>query len=215
LLFQKLTVSVIMLRPQAFLPFLPTCNPQCFLSMLKFYCRFFPGSASVLLPFTDACKGTGQLSWTPSMQSAFQAAKMSLAVPLQHPEHLAVLSFATGLRNWKIWRRFRFQLLFRVIYIHIHLRIRIHICVHIRKRIQNCACMYMYIYIYEYVYVNVYVFITVYVYIYSNTYFYSTYSIQTHIDIHKCTYTFSIPTPIPIHAYTYTLLIRIRMCTYS
>jgi hypothetical protein len=40
-------------------------------------------------------KGTGQLSWISSMQCAFQAAKTSLAVLLQHPEPLAVLSLAT------------------------------------------------------------------------------------------------------------------------
>jgi hypothetical protein len=53
--------------------------------------------ARILQPLSDAGKGTGSLSWTPSMRSAFQAAKVSLAsaVPFQQPTPSAVLSLAT------------------------------------------------------------------------------------------------------------------------
>jgi hypothetical protein len=71
---------------------------QKFLGMLNFYHRFLPGIAKVLKPLTDATSGTGQLSWTPAMQLAFDTAKSLLAsaVPLHHQHPSAKLSSATN-----------------------------------------------------------------------------------------------------------------------
>jgi hypothetical protein len=65
--------------------------------MLNFYHCFLPGTAKVLKPLTDAMSGTGQLSWTPDMQLAFDTAKslLAYAVSLQHPHPSAKLSLAT------------------------------------------------------------------------------------------------------------------------
>ncbi len=70
---------------------------QKFLGMLNFYRRSLPGIAKVLKPLTDSTSGTGQLSWTPDMQLAFDTAKSLLAsaVRLLHPYPFAKLSLAT------------------------------------------------------------------------------------------------------------------------
>jgi hypothetical protein len=71
---------------------------QQFLGMVNFYRRFLPGIAKVLLPLTEALKGSPKtLLWPPAAAAAFEAAKAALvaAVPLAHPAPDAVLSLAT------------------------------------------------------------------------------------------------------------------------
>ena len=71
---------------------------QVFLGLVNFYRRFLPEAARVLLPLTDALKGSKQpseqLEWTSEMESSFQAAKESLmqATWLAHPHPRARLA---------------------------------------------------------------------------------------------------------------------------
>jgi hypothetical protein len=64
---------------------------QRFLSMVNFYCRFFPNCAQILKPLTYLLRG-GDVT-----QEAFQLAKrlLAAAIPLQHPAPNAELSLAT------------------------------------------------------------------------------------------------------------------------
>jgi len=68
---------------------------QRFLGLINFYRRFLPGVAETLRPLTDALQGNPKsLSWSPQLQTAFEAAKAALvaAVPLHHPDVSAQLS---------------------------------------------------------------------------------------------------------------------------
>jgi hypothetical protein len=69
---------------------------QRFLGMLNLYRRFLPCIANVLLPLTDICSQSVPFSWTPAMDTAFQAAKSILAsaVSLHNPSPTAQLSLA-------------------------------------------------------------------------------------------------------------------------
>ncbi len=93
-------LSPISSHVEPILSFPPPTNVkalQRFLGMLNFYRPFLPGVACVLTTLTNATKGIGNLSWTPTMQTSFLAAKSLLAsaVPLHHPSPTAVLSLAT------------------------------------------------------------------------------------------------------------------------
>ena len=60
---------------------------QCFLGMCNFYRRFLPGMARTMAPLTAALAGNHRkLSWSLTMVSAFQQAKVALGatVPLSH-----------------------------------------------------------------------------------------------------------------------------------
>ena len=62
---------------------------QRFLGMLNFYHRFLPGIAKLLAPLTEATKSRGKvITWTDECQTAFEAAKSSLASAtlLNHPD---------------------------------------------------------------------------------------------------------------------------------
>lgn len=71
---------------------------QAFLGLLNFYRRFLPRIAKTLAPLTEELKGgrkgSEQLSWSSSLQSAFQQAKDALctATSLSHPDQNAHLS---------------------------------------------------------------------------------------------------------------------------
>ena len=55
---------------------------------MNFFRRFLPAAALMLKPLTDALRSTaGAWSWTPSMQSAFEASRAALtkAATLRHP----------------------------------------------------------------------------------------------------------------------------------
>ena len=71
---------------------------QRFLGMINFYRRFLPGVARTLRPLTDALAGNPRvLSWSPELQTAFDAAKTALAsaVSLTHPSSSADVSLVT------------------------------------------------------------------------------------------------------------------------
>ena len=77
----------------------PTCikSLQRYLGLINFYRRFLPAIAATLKPLTHALAGNPKdLTWTPTMQHAFDAAKSALAaaVPLQHPLPSASLTLA-------------------------------------------------------------------------------------------------------------------------
>ena len=60
-----------------------------FLGMLNFYQRFLPGIAKRLAPLTEATKSRSKvITWTDDCQTAFEAAKSSLASAtlLNHPD---------------------------------------------------------------------------------------------------------------------------------
>ena len=62
---------------------------QRFLGMLNFYHRFLPGIAKLLALLTEATKSRGKvITWTDECQTAFEAAKSSLASAtlLNHPD---------------------------------------------------------------------------------------------------------------------------------
>ena len=61
---------------------------QRYLGLVNFFRRFLPAAALMLKPLTDALRSTaGAWSWTPSMQSAFEASRAALtkAATLRHP----------------------------------------------------------------------------------------------------------------------------------
>ena len=71
---------------------------QRFLGMINFYRRFLPGIAKTLRPLTDALAGSPRtLTWSPELQTAFQAAKSALvsATSLVHPSPTAEVSLVT------------------------------------------------------------------------------------------------------------------------
>jgi Reverse transcriptase (RNA-dependent DNA polymerase)/RNase H-like domain found in reverse transcriptase len=73
---------------------------QRFLGTVNFYCRFLPGAAAVLWPFTEALKGPGgkkrPLQWTAEMETSFSRIKELLcsATTLAHPEPAAAISLS-------------------------------------------------------------------------------------------------------------------------
>jgi len=77
---------------------LDTTQLQRFLGMIKFYRRFIPGTAKILLPLTEALKGghKKQLAWGPQEEAAFQATKQALcsATSLVHLDPQAAISLA-------------------------------------------------------------------------------------------------------------------------
>jgi hypothetical protein len=65
---------------------------QGFLGVVNFYRRFVPAAAHIILPLTEAMKGNpsgkAEISWSPDMEVAFQAAKAAVcsAALLAHPK---------------------------------------------------------------------------------------------------------------------------------
>ena len=77
-------------------------EPQRFLGMIHFYCKFLPGAANILHPLTEAIKGNPKvLTWTAEMQAAADSIKVALvaAVLLSHPLPAAQLSLASDVSD--------------------------------------------------------------------------------------------------------------------
>jgi hypothetical protein len=70
--------------------------------MVNFYRRFLPGIAKVLLPLTEALKGSPKMLVWPPATAAFEVAKAALiaAVQLAHPTPDAVLSSFAATPGW-------------------------------------------------------------------------------------------------------------------
>lgn len=70
---------------------------QRYLGLVNFFRRFLPAAALMLKPLTDALRSTtSSWSWTPQMQSAFEASRSALAeaATLRHPRPGAPVSLA-------------------------------------------------------------------------------------------------------------------------
>jgi hypothetical protein len=79
---------------------------QSFLGLVNFYRRFIPAAAQILLPLTEALKGSkpAKLYWTPAMVHAFSSIKAALcqATVLSHPDPEAEICLAVDASNTHI-----------------------------------------------------------------------------------------------------------------
>ncbi len=79
---------------------------QSFLGLVNFYRRFIPAAAQILLPLTEALKGSkpAKLCWTPAMVHTFSSIKAALcqATVLSHPDPEAEICLAVDASNTHI-----------------------------------------------------------------------------------------------------------------